>query len=346
MAGQDDARPLFAALDLGTNNCRLLIAEPRADGFQVVEAFSQIVRLGEGLKEKGGLQENAMRRALDALKLVAERMARREGLKFRCVATQACREAANRDEFIERVRTETGIRLEIISPREEARLAVLGCLDLFDPEFQRCLVIDIGGGSTEVCQVEIPRPVAGAEARTAPRILCWSSSNVGVVNLSERHRECEPRIDWYHAMRDDALAILDWPPRDNTGAVREAACDNCYVIGTSGTVTSLAGVYKKLPRYDRRAIDGTWLPVEGMRSAIDELLALPAEERAKNPCVGHDRADLVLAGCAIFEAVLERAPCSRIRVADRGLREGILMSLIHGPKRRPRRRGGSRRRKA
>jgi exopolyphosphatase/guanosine-5'-triphosphate,3'-diphosphate pyrophosphatase len=335
-AGSRSGGRLYGALDLGTNNCRLLIAEPRGRGFRVVEAFSEIVRLGEDMKRDGQLQQAAMDRAVDALRSVSERMARRENLTFRCVTTQACREAANGKDFIERVRLETGIQLEMISPREEARLAVLGCSDLLDHNYQRCLVIDIGGGSSEISQVEI---APEAERRGPPKILRWSSSPIGVVNLAERHPEIADREAWYEAMLADARTQLQWPPTGVSEREAAEACGNCYVIGTSGTVTSLAGVHLKLPRYDRRHIDGVWLDHADMRAAIDALIAVDHDGRAQHPCVGPQRADLVLAGCAIFEAVLEQSPCERIRVADRGLREGILISLMQGGgRRKPRRR--------
>lgn len=334
--GRRDDRGCFGALDLGTNNCRLLIAEPTRHGFRVVEAFSQIVRLGEGLKATGELQPGAVDRTLGALRQAAEKIARRPGIRYRCVTTQACREARNGADFIRRVRAETGIELEVISPREEARLAVLGCADLFDQRYRRCLVVDIGGGSTEVSQVEIPAGDPDARQRQTPRIIRWSSSPIGVVNLAERHPEKADRAVWYREMLEDARAVLDWPPRGLDADAEREARINCYVIGTSGTVTSLAGVHLDLPRYDRRHVDGMWLHRPDMQAAVQTLLGVDRDARAQNPCVGHDRADLVLAGCAIFDAVLEQAPAEHIRVADRGLREGILMSLIHGPRRRRR----------
>lgn len=318
-----EAQEKFAALDLGTNNCRLLIASPRGRGFRIFDAFSRIVRLGEGVSASGALSEDAMERTLDALRICAEKIARRNVVRTRCIATQACRAAANGPEFLARVEQETGLRFEIITPEEEARLAVAGCGELLDPESPAGLIFDIGGGSTEISWV---RPRSGDGRPRAPEILAWTSMPIGVVNLSERHggREMTRAAydDLVNRLRTDIAAIGD--PK---GLSAIFGAGQGHYLGTSGTVTSIAGVHLRLPRYRRDRVDGLWLTADDVRAVSERLRAMSYEERAGEPCIGVERADLVVTGCAILEALLLEWPANRIRVADRGLREGILVGL-------------------
>ena len=326
----------YAALDLGTNNCRLLIATPTAGGFRVVEAYSRIVRLGEGLAQSGQLSEAAMERALAALKVSAEKVRRRRVERFRAIATQACRMADNGPAFVERVARETGVRLQVISPQEEARLSVAGCLNLLDRKLDAALVVDVGGGSTELSWVDL----RGAPPDGMPPIRAWLSIPMGVVTLAERFPEGPTATEaWFRSMVETVKAELTAFRRaEPMRPIFEA--DRAHLIGTSGAITSLAGLHLDLPRYDRSRVDGIWMSRDQCDAAAGRLLALNARERAQEPCIGPDRADLVLAGAAILQAVQERWPCSRVRVADRGLREGILLSLMSdgGPRRRRRRR--------
>jgi exopolyphosphatase/guanosine-5'-triphosphate,3'-diphosphate pyrophosphatase len=332
--------PCYGALDLGTNNCRLLIATPAGNGggFRVVEAYSRIVRLGEGLGQSGRLSEAAMERALAALKVSAEKVRRRRVVRLRAIATQACRMAENGQAFIDRVAEETGLRLQIISPQEEARLSVAGCLNLIDRTADAALVVDVGGGSTELSWVELK----GAPPTGMPPLRAWLSVPIGVVTLAERFPEGETATEaWFRGMIETVKAeIAAFPRADGLREVFDA--DRAHLIGTSGAITSLAGLHLNLPRYDRSRVDGIWMTREQCDGAADRLLALTPRARADQPCIGPDRADLVLAGAAILQAVQELWPCSRVRVADRGLREGILLSLMSertGRKRRRRRRG-------
>lgn len=332
-------RERFAALDLGTNNCRLLIAAPRGAGFRVFDAFSRIVRLGEGMAASGALSDAAMARTIDALKVCSEKIERRDVTRQRCIATQACRAASNGEEFLARVRDETGLAFEIITPAEEARLAVTGCADLLDREAAAGLVFDIGGGSTELSWV---RP-AGAGA--GPEVAAWTSLPIGVVSLSERFGGRELARATY----DDIVASL----RKEIAAFGDPAglrdvfnAGAAHYLGTSGTVTSIAGVHLKLPRYRRDAVDGLWLSADEVLDVTERLRAMSYDERADEPCIGVERADLVVCGCAILDALLLEWPATRIRVADRGLREGILVGLAQAHNRdRDRRRTRRRRRK-
>lgn len=324
------ARPAFAALDLGTNNCRLLVAEPSGAGFRVIDGYSQIVRLGEGVSASGRLTEAAMVRTFGALSACAERIARRNVTAVGCIATQACRAAANGPAFLERVRRELGLSFDLISPEQEARLAVLGCASLIDPADEAALIVDIGGGSTELCWVDARAASARVRAgRLDPPIAAWGSAPVGVVTLADEEPEpaSGPSEGWYEAMVARLMAQIG--RLDGAEGLRGAfESGRAHIVGTSGTVTSLAGVHLGLPRYQRAKVDGVWLGVRECRTAIDGLRALSRDERAAHPCIGRDRADLVIPGCAILEAVFRLWPTTRIRVADRGLREGVLMTLI------------------
>ena len=333
------AQRCYAALDLGTNNCRLLIAQPAGDGFRVVEAFSRIVRLGEGLSQSGRLQEPAMERALAALRICADKVRRRRVASIRAVATQACRSAANGGEFIARVARETGLKLQIITPREEARLSVAGCRTLIDHRDEAVLVLDVGGGSTELSWVDL----RGVGPDGAPPPRAWLSMPLGVVTLAERFPEQRPEAElWYRAMVDHVRGEIErFRLAEPFRPIFEAG--RAHLIGTSGAITSLAGLHLGLKRYDRSRVDGLWLQREECAQAARRLLALEPDVRAAEPCIGRDRADLVLAGAAILQAVQEAWPCERVRVADRGLREGLLFSLMNEG-RGGRRRGGRRRR--
>ena len=326
----------YAALDLGTNNCRLLIAQPAGDGFRVLEAFSRIVRLGEGLSHTGKLQEAAMERAMAALHICADKVRRRRVAGIRAVATQACRAADNGPDFVERVAKETGLKLQVISPREEARLSVAGCRNLLDYEEEAALVLDVGGGSTELSWVDL----RGSDPSQTPPVRAWLSVPVGVVTLAENFPETGPGDDhWYRAMVDHVRSRLD--PFRHADVLRPVFdAGRAHLVGTSGAITSLAGLHLGLRRYDRSRVDGLWLEEGDCRVAAERLLRLHPEARAAEPCIGPDRADLVLAGAAILQAVQETWPCRRVRVADRGLREGLLLSLMSGG---PRRRGGRKR---
>ena len=312
----------YAALDLGTNNCRLLVARPTSGGFRVVDAFSRIVRLGEGLIGSGRLSEAAMTRAVEALGVCAAKLSARRIAGQRLIATEACRSAANGDAFIARVEAETGLKLEIVDRETEARLAAAGCTPLVDPSSEGALLFDIGGGSTEV--VWLDRVETGDGGPPGAIIRAWVSVPLGVVTVAERHGGVMVTREGFEAMVNEFRPHLD----GFVEAVGPHDCGRLHLLGTSGTVTTIAGVHLDLPRYDRSQVDGTWLDAPQVRCVVDRLLAMPFSERVANPCIGAERADLVLAGCAILEAVRRAFPCDRLRVADRGLREGILVELM------------------
>jgi exopolyphosphatase/guanosine-5'-triphosphate,3'-diphosphate pyrophosphatase len=316
--------PLYAALDLGTNNCRLLVARPTGAGFRVVDAFSRIVRLGEGLAASGVLSEEAMARALDALRICAGKIAARRLAAGRYVATEACRQAANCETFLARVREEIGLEIEIISSAEEARLVVAGCAPLLNPRIPYAIVFDIGGGSTEIVWLRL----SGAEKQRRPQILASVSLPFGVVTLTDRFGGAEVSPGTYRAMVAETMAALASFERANE-IQRRVRTGRAQMLGSSGTVTTLAGIHMALPRYTRALVDGSVLTFEQISIVSEHLAGLDLAGRAANPCVGRERADLVLSGCAILDAICLTWPVGRLRVADRGVREGILLDLMH-----------------
>ena len=312
----------FAALDLGTNNCRLLIATPAPDGFIVIDAFSRIVRLGEGMGDPDDplvLSEPAMRRTLKALRVCAGKM-RRHGVRAaRCVATEACRRATNAASFLRRVKRETGLDLEVITCDEEAELAVSGCAPLIDPNASHALIFDIGGGSTELTWVDL----SGARAN----VLAAHSIPCGVITLAERFGRDRFTLEEYDTMVGH-IADMVAPFEERHQVSRTIRGGSVQMIGTSGTVTTLAGVDMDLPRYDRARVDGTALAFDRVAKVSRDLAMLDLDGRAAHPCIGRNRADLVVGGCALLEAMCRTWPVGALTVADRGVREGILYDLM------------------
>ena len=317
--------PLYAALDLGTNNCRLLVASPTRPGqFRVVDAFSRIVRLGEGLSTTGRLSDNAMDRAVEALKICRDKLAGKKIRRSRLIATEACRSASNGEQFLERVRAETGLELEIVDRQTEARLAVSGCGTLVTRETDAVVLFDIGGGSSEIALIDVSRR---RSPRLAEHIMAWTSLPVGVVTLAERFGGRNVTQESFDSMVSHVTDLLaQFAERQCLGNL--TASPRFHLLGTSGTVTTLAGIHLGLERYDRRRVDGMWMDAEDVTQMTSRLLSWDFEARVANPCIGADRADLVLAGCAILDAIRKVWPSEKLLVADRGLREGILTELM------------------
>ena len=316
---------LYAALDLGTNNCRLLIATPTKPGqFRVVDAFSRIVRLGEGLTASGRLSDLAMDRSVEALKICAEKLRSRSVRKARLIATEACRSASNGEEFLARVRSETGLDLEIVDRETEARLAVSGCGPLVNSQTDALVLFDIGGGSSEIALIDRTKR---RTPRLSDQIIAWTSLPVGVVSLAERFGGKHVSAEVYKAMVDDVLSMIaKFDRRHALGDLAQGA--RFHLLGTSGTVTTLAGIHLGLERYDRRRVDGLWMEDADVSAMSERLQSWSFEERVANACIGAERADLVLAGCAILDGIRLTWPSERLRVADRGLREGLLTEMM------------------
>jgi exopolyphosphatase / guanosine-5'-triphosphate,3'-diphosphate pyrophosphatase len=322
--GSAAAGPTYAALDLGTNNCRLLVARPTADSFRVVDAFSRIIRLGEGVSQSGRISDAAIERAVEALAICRDKMRNRGVTRARLIATEACRAAANGEAFRARIAQEVGLDLEVIDRETEATLAATGCTPLMDPNADAVILFDIGGGSSELVRLE--RSLPCRRGPPLPKIKAWASLPVGVVTLAERHGGHTVTPEIYAAMIAEVGALVDQFAAEHGGM----SPGHVHLLGTSGTVTTIAGVHLKLPRYERRRVDGCWMANDEATHVIERLLAMSYEDRVANPCIGVQRADLVLAGCAILDAIRAAFPCRRLRVADRGLREGMLVEMMRG----------------
>jgi exopolyphosphatase/guanosine-5'-triphosphate,3'-diphosphate pyrophosphatase len=310
---------VYAALDLGTNNCRLLIACPTDDGFRVVDSFSRIIRLGEGISVTGYISEAAIERAIAALSICRDKIQSRKAKRLRLIATEACRAASNADGFRDRVAAETGIQLEVINRETEAALAVIGCSPLLDPCGRGAILFDIGGGSSELVRIERDPD----EQNAVPRIKAWMSIPLGVVSLAELFGGRDVTAQSYARMVEEVAKHVGPFAAEHGGDLRDM-----HLLGTSGTVTTLAGVHLNLARYDRRRIDGVWMNNADLTTTIARLLGMSYRERAANHCISVERADLVLAGCAILDAIRNAFPLPRLRVADRGLREGMLVEMM------------------
>ena len=329
-AGQN----LYAAVDLGTNNCRLLLGAPTGSGFRVVDSFSRVVRLGEGLGATGRLSDAAMDRAVIALKSCVDKLVRRQARRVEAVATEACRQATNGAAFLDRVEAETGLRLRIISAREESELAMESCAPLLEQGDRRALLFDIGGGSTEIAWMRVP------EECGRPELIGYLSLPMGVVTLAERAGDsCFTESGFMSVVAEVAARLEDFDRVHRIG--QEIRAGGVRLMGTSGTVTTLAGVALALPRYRRPLVDGQTLDCEVADMALGDLFALGREGLARHPCVGPERVEFVLPGCAVYAAIRQVWRAPRITVADRGLREGILLRMMRADRPASRRRPSS-----
>ncbi len=325
---QGESEPVFAALDLGTNNCRLLIASPqsgleespfpRLGGLRVFDSFSRVVRLGEGVSTTGYLSQDAMERTMSALKACQKKISRYNLTSARFVATEACRRAKNGQEFLDNVRSEIGMEIDIISTEDEAKLAFAGCSSLLTGDSKRAVVFDIGGGSTELMWVDV---------ENGKTITDWLSVGFGVMNLSDKFGGSNlADMAFSDMVRTLIEKLTPFDASNNISNVIDST--NVQLLSTSGTVTTLAAIHLDLPRYDRSKIDGITLSVKDVRATTKRLLEMKQYERFNHPCIGADRADFILSGCAIFEAISTLWPTKNITIADRGVREGIILSLL------------------
>ena len=332
------AGTLYAALDLGTNSCRMLIAQPRGSQFQVVDSFSKTVQLGVGLEASGRLSRASMGRTVQALRICQKKIEKHGVTRMRLVATEACRRARNAKDFIRQVRRETGLSLEIIAPEEEARLAVISCAPLVSKRTEQLLVVDIGGGSTELVWIDLsavppedrPRSIMRLhrgfqpQGEQAARVVDWISVPLGVATLKDQFGDVE----------DDAarFALMSWFFEENLASFSpynaQQAREGFQIIGTSGTVTTVAASYLNLRRYDRTKVDGLQMTSDQIDLVIREYLALGPEGRRTDPRIGRDRHALIMSGAAILQALMRIWPTDRLSVADRGLREGLLYAQM------------------
>ncbi|MXU66267.1 Ppx/GppA phosphatase family protein [Oceanomicrobium pacificus] len=341
VAVEPDAGPFYAALDLGTNSCRMLIATPDGPHFRIVDAFSKSVRLGVDLERTGALSNQGIARTLQALRVCSSKIKNFGVADMRLVATEACRRARNGQRFLRRVEQETGLRLEIITPQEEARLAVISCASLIEPDTKQLLVIDIGGGSTELVWIDVSdvpheqrvqavgalRPGKQPRPEHKARIVDWISVPLGVATLHERYADVE----------DDAarFALMSWFFEENIlefgpylAETISDHLDGLQMIGTSGTITTVGAAHLGLRRYDRTKVDGMRMTSQQIDTVIERYLSSGPEGRRADPTLGKDRAELIMSGSAILQTLLRIWPTDSISVADRGLREGILFSMM------------------
>lgn len=331
----------YAALDLGTNSCRMLIARPAGNSFVVIDSFSKTVQLGSGLEASGRLAPAAIARTMQALHICRRKLERHRVRRMRLVATEACRRARNAPDFVRMVQRETGLRLEIIPPEEEARLAVVSCASLVSRRTEQLLVVDIGGGSTELVWIDLAAVPPEARAASimglhagfeprgpgpAPRVVDWISVPLGVATLKDQFADVD----------DDAarFALMSWHFEENLAGFspyeREQAREGFQIIGTSGTITTVAASFLGLRRYDRSRVDGLRMTSDQIDRVIREYLTLGPEGRRTDPRIGRDRHSLIMSGAAILQALMRVWPTDRMSVADRGLREGMLYALMSG----------------
>lgn len=335
-----DPGTLYAALDLGTNSCRMLIAQPKGSQFHVVDSFSKSVQLGIGLESSGKLSRASMARTINALRICKQKLVRHDVKHMRLVATEACRRARNGAQFIQRVRRETGLNLEIIAPEEEARLAVISCAPLVSTKTEQLLVVDIGGGSTELVWIDIsnvpPRERPGAIMRlhrgfvqdpgpfAAARVVDWISVPLGVATLRDQFMDVD----------DDTarFALMSWFFEENLAKFApyadEQAREGFQIVGTSGTVTTVAASHLGLKRYDRNKVDGLRMTTDQIDAVIRNYIQLGPSGRRDDPRIGRERQALIMSGAAILQALMRIWPTDRMSVADRGLREGLLYAQM------------------
>ncbi|MBT6037120.1 MAG: Ppx/GppA family phosphatase [Kordiimonadaceae bacterium] len=312
---------VYGVVDLGTNNCRLLVAVPSAEGFKVIDSFSRIVRLGEGLKEDKKISDNATERTLSALKICKDKMKRRGVTRMWNVATQACREAENGDHFVRTIEEQIKIKLDIIDPKEEARLAVMGCKALLDTNYNRGIIFDIGGGSTEVIWIEF-------DHNRNPEIIDWISIPLGVVNLSEEYGTKDALAAEHYVEMKERVKEHIVPFEEKHNVSSSIDLNKVQLMGTSGTVTTLTSMHLKQTVYDRSEVDGAWMKSGDLIKLCEDLSKMDYAQRLALNNIGNDRAELVVAGCAIFDAIVDVWPIGDVRVADRGIREGMLHHLM------------------
>lgn len=322
-----EQKGIYAALDLGTNNCRMLVAEPSQSGFRILDAFSRIVRLGEGVSITGRLGNAAMKRTIDALMVCQNKMEKCEVTRSRFITTQACRMAENSVEFVERAYCQAGIELEIIDCKTEARLAVSGCAPLMDHKADCVLLFDIGGGSSELIFLDFRGGWPSSDHHIIHNIRLWTSLPIGIGTLTEKYGSLNMNRKIFESMVGEVRGLL--ASFKGRHLISQAvAHNNVHFLGTAGTATILAGMHLGLRHYDRQKVDGTWMSHHDIHHIMDQLLMMNFDERSANPCIGTERADFVISGCAILEALYREWPCERLRVADRGLREGLLIEMM------------------
>lgn len=319
---------VIAAIDLGTTSCRLLVARPEGTSFRVIDSFSRVVRLGEGIQANNRLQPGAIARTIDALKICRDKIAKNNVSKIRAVTTEACRRAENSEDLLNLARAQLNIDIEVITPLEEARLALSGCAAILDPQIPYAVAFDIGGGSTEIIWLKLmPSPKNRRSRIPIVQVIDCASLPFGVVTLSEIYGTRFTEFGIYQDLRQKvASEVSRFSIKNNIQTFIENG--QVQMAGTSGTITTIGAIHLELPKYDRRFIDGLFLQLSDIHKVCGNLLKMTPLERSHSACIGPGRADLVLMGTAILEGICDVWALPYLRVADRGVREGILMDLL------------------
>ena len=302
-----------AGIDIGTLTCRLLVAavSPEAEGpVHTIRSERKILRLGEGVDRTGRLKPEAMSRVIETIREWKTIIESHGVERYTAVATSAVREAGNREEFLDRVRRETGIAVEVIDGAEEARRTFLGIRSGLPSDVREILGLDIGGGSTEFIASRQGRP------------LKMTSIDMGVVRLTERVLQGDPpRVAEIHK----AETLI----RDLTRRARREIGDltNLTLVGTAGTITSLAAIAQGLPTYDPARIQNYVLELPVIQRIERNVFGKTQSDRVGMPGLEAGREGVIAAGALILRCVMEELNAARCVVSEYGLREGVLVHL-------------------
>ena len=309
----DRTRPLrLAGVDIGTLTCRLLIADIATSGrLTELRSDRRILRLGEGVDQTGKLSGAAMDRVIQCLQEWRGLIDASHVDATAAVATSAVRDAANRDEFLDRVKHEAGFEVELISGEEEARRTMLGIRSGLSHEVTDVLALDIGGGSTEfILDRSGQKPVV-------------RSIDIGVVRICERLLHHDPPTD------DEVREAREWVARETKAAVADMDhYQTATFVGTAGTITSLAAMAQKLSTYEPARIHNYQLELTTIQEIEQMLLSRKKADRAGLPGLEKGREEVIAAGAIIIRTIMETLGMSSVLVSDLGLREGVLIDLV------------------
>ena len=299
----------FAAIDLGSTNCRLVIVDIIEDKYKIICSFSEILNLGRNLSFSNEFNDEIIEKTIEIFKIISQKLKYYNVLSYRCVATEACRQSINSDELVKRIHERTNIEIEIIPSKEEARLCLKSCLNHNVNLNDFNLVFDIGGGSTEIIIFD---------SIYSNKDFDFLSIPIGVINFSEK-------VSLFKTEK-----VLGQLEKQMMFFSKKKKIHNepISIIGSCGTVTTLCAIHLKLNYYQKSLVDNTLLEIEDLKQTCNFVKRLSSEEKEKHPCIGPQRINLLDNGILILEKILESWPVKRILVSDRGLREGIILDQI------------------
>lgn len=314
-----DAKKYFAAIDLGSRNCRTIVGcQSKAGAFEYIETYSKSVSLADGVAASKKLSRKSMDRTIEALAFCSKVLSRYAGLTYLAVATDAMRRAENASVFIKRVKRELGLIISIITPQEEAYYAALGCIEVLSLETEIFVVFDIGGGSSEIalCRQKSDKDIELIDSLSIP---------YGVINLleSKDHLTFSGYSNLVQKISDLSRDFL------NQYATTLDFVNNFQCIGTSGTTTTVAALNMNLRFYDREKINDSILQFSEILKTVHYVQSLSEDERKLHPYISQSNEDLVLGGLTILEGIVRGLPASTITVTDRGVRDGVVYALTH-----------------